>query len=135
MNNKNLSYYEFKLRDKLNSAEFINALNEITNLNLTKCNTMFLSKYKSGHFLAPHSDKGNGTLAFVLYLTKNWKPHYGGNLHFMNDERTEITSSHTPSFNNMVIFEVPKDIGISHYIGHVAPNVKHIRYAITGWFI
>ena len=39
---------------------------------------MFLSRYKSGHFLAPHSDINNGKLAFVFNLTKNWKPQYGG---------------------------------------------------------
>ena len=134
-NTRGLSYFEFKIREKLNSVEFISVLNEITGLGLTKLNTMFLSKYKSGHFLAPHSDRGNGTLAFVLYLTKGWKPQYGGNLHFMNEARTEITESFTPCFNSMVLFEVPVEKGIPHYIGHVAPHVKQNRYAITGWFI
>ena len=135
MNNvKNMSFYEFALRKTLNSQEFIDFLNNITNLNLTKLNTLFLSKYKSGNFLSPHSDKGNGKLAFVINITKNWKPQYGGNLHFMNDLRNEITETYVPEFNSFIIFNVPENVGIPHFISHVAPNVKLSRFAITGWF-
>jgi hypothetical protein len=134
MNSKNMSYLEFLLRQTMNSPEFLNFLNEITGLKLTSLNTLFLSKYKSGSFLSPHSDKGNGKLAFVLNITPQWKPQYGGILHFMNDERTEIIKSFVPEFNSFVIFNVPELHGIPHFVSHVAPNVRFNRYAITGWF-
>jgi Rps23 Pro-64 3,4-dihydroxylase Tpa1-like proline 4-hydroxylase len=134
MNNINMSYIEFTLRKYLNSIEFINKLNEITNLGLTHLTTMFLSKYSSGSFLSPHSDKGNGRLAFVINLTKFWKPQYGGNLHFLNDDRTEIIDTFVPEFNNLIFFHVPEENGIPHYVSHVGSNVKLSRYAITGWF-
>lgn len=134
MNSKNMSYYEFLLRQTMNSPEFINFLNEITGLELVGLNTLFLSKYKSGNFLSPHSDKGNGKLAFVINITPLWKPQYGGILHFMNEERTEIIQSFVPEFNSFVIFTVPDEVGIPHFVSHVAPNVKFSRYAITGWF-
>lgn len=136
MNNnpKNMSYIEFLVRKTFSSQEFIERLNKITNLNLTQLTTLFLSKYKAGSFLSPHSDKGNGRLAFVLNLTKNWKPQYGGILHFMNDARTEITDSFVPQFNQFVIFYVPEQKGISHFVSSVVQNVKYSRYSITGWF-
>ena len=129
-----ISFFEFTLRNIFNSKDFINKLNEITGLELTKLNTLFLSKYKSGSFLSPHSDKGNGKLAFVLHMSKYWKPQYGGVLHFMNHDRTEIINSFVPLFNSFMIFEVPNEIGIPHFVSHVSPNVKLNRYAITGWF-
>lgn len=134
MNSKNMTYFEFVLRQTMNSPEFINFLNEITGLQLVGLNTLFLSKYKNGSFLSPHSDKGNGKLAFVLNITPQWKPQYGGILHFMNDERTEIINSFVPEFNSFVIFNVPEPHGIPHFVSHVAPNVRFNRYAITGWF-
>ena len=134
MNNDKMFYFEFVLRKFLNSEKFMNILNEITGLGLTRLNTLFMSKYKAGNFLSTHSDKGNGRLAFVINLTKNWKPHYGGNLHFLNDERTDIIDTFVPGFNNLTIFYVPEVNGIPHYVGHVAPNVKYSRYAISGWF-
>jgi len=133
MNNVKMSYLEFTIRKTLNSKEFIELLNQITGLNLTKLTTLFMSKYISGNFLSPHSDRGNGRLAFVINLTKYWKPQYGGNLHFLNEERTEIKHTFTPSFNNFIIFEVPEK-GIPHYVSHIAPLVKYPRISITGWF-
>jgi Rps23 Pro-64 3,4-dihydroxylase Tpa1-like proline 4-hydroxylase len=134
MNGTNMSYFEFSLRKTLNSSNFLNMLNQITGLELTQLTTLFMSKYKSGNYLAPHCDKGNGRLAFVINLTKFWKPQYGGNLHFMNNERTEIIDTFVPGFNNLVIFYVPPGEGIPHYVSHVVSNVKHSRFAISGWF-
>jgi Rps23 Pro-64 3,4-dihydroxylase Tpa1-like proline 4-hydroxylase len=133
-NTKTMSFLEYKLRKYLNSNEFINKLNEMTNLNLSSLNTLFLSKYISGNFLSPHSDKGNGKLAFTIQLTKNWKPQYGGILHFTNEERNEIIESYVPGFNNLMIFYVPENKGIPHFVSHVSPNVKYPRFAVSGWF-
>ena len=134
MNNQKCSYFEFLIRRELSSPIFIDFLNKITGLNLTTLKTLFLSKYKAGNFLSPHSDHGNGRLAFVINLTKFWKPQYGGNLHFLNDERTEIIDTYVPGFNNLMLFEVPENSGIPHYVSHIVPNVKYNRFAITGWF-
>jgi Rps23 Pro-64 3,4-dihydroxylase Tpa1-like proline 4-hydroxylase len=134
MNSQSMSLFEFKLRKILNSDIFLNFLNKITHLELTQLTTMFMSKYNSGNFLSTHSDKGNGKLAFVINLTKFWKPQYGGNLHFLNDSRTEIIDTFVPAFNNLVLFHVPEQNGIPHYVGHVSPNVKYSRYAISGWY-
>ncbi len=133
-----ISQYESMLRLILNSDEFKKMLSEITGLEIMQLNTMFLSKYKSGHFLSPHSDKGNGKIAFVMNLTKGWQPQYGGNLHFLSEDRTKIVETWTPAFNNMVVFFVPPDkeefFGLPHFVGHVAPGLKISRYAITGWY-
>lgn len=133
MNNKNPSFLEYNLRKYIGSKNFINYLNDITELKLTKLNTLFLSKYKGGNFLSPHSDRGNGKLAFVLNLTKDWKAEYGGILHFMNQEKTKIVDSYVPFFNDLLLFEVPEN-GIPHFVSHVVPYIKNERYSITGWF-
>jgi Rps23 Pro-64 3,4-dihydroxylase Tpa1-like proline 4-hydroxylase len=134
MNANKMSLIELTIRNIFNSKDFLNKLSEITGLELTKLTTLFMSKYKNGSFLSPHSDKGNGRIAFVLNLSKFWKPQYGGVLHFMNDNRTDIIDSYVPLFNSLMIFEVPKESGIPHFVSHVSPNVKFNRYAITGWF-
>ena len=129
-----MSFFEYSLRQTLSSKSFIDLLNEITGLQLTKLNTLFASKYSTGNFLSPHSDKGNGKIAFVINMTKYWKPQYGGNLHFLSDDRRDIIETWVPDFNNFVIFDVPEDTGIPHFVSHVSPAVKYHRYALTGWF-
>ena len=135
MNNSKPNFLEFCIRKQLNSEKFINMINKITNKNVTQLSTLFLSKYKSNHFLSPHSDKGNGKVAFVLNLSKFWKPQYGGILNFLDESRENIIKSFVPNFNNLILFEVPEEKDKPHFVSHVAPNIKHNRYAITGWYI
>ena len=134
MNNNKPSYLEFLIRKQLNSPKMITLIKEITNIEISSLSTLFLSKYKSGHFLNPHSDKGNGKIAFVLNLTKFWKPQYGGVLHFLDEERKNIIDFYVPDFNNLILFEVPEDNDRPHFVSHITPNIKHTRYAITGWY-
>jgi Rps23 Pro-64 3,4-dihydroxylase Tpa1-like proline 4-hydroxylase len=134
MNNNKPDYLEYLVRKQLNSPEFITIIKKITNLEISSLSTLFLSKYKPGHFLSPHSDKGNGKLAFVLNLSKFWKPQYGGILHFLDEDRQNIIDSYVPDFNNLILFEVPEDHDRPHFVSHIVPNIKHSRYAITGWY-
>ena len=113
--------------------DIINLIKKITSENITKSHDIFMSKYRYGDFLSPHCDKNNGRIAFVLNMTKNWKPHYGGILHIMNQERSEIIKSVIPNFNSLVLFYIPDVTGIPHFVSHVSVQGKY-RYAITGWF-
>jgi len=124
---------EKTIRNLLMSPYFMDLIYKITNIKVTQLNQVFLSKYKSGNFLAPHSDINNGKIAFVFNFSVNWKPQYGGILHFLSEDRTNIIDSFVPMFNSMMIFEIPKD-GIPHFVSHVVPNVKRSRYALTGWY-
>jgi len=125
---------EYELRNYMSSQIFIDFLNKVTQLNLTKLNTLFVSKYTSNCFLSTHNDAGNGRIAFVLHLTKDWKPQYGGHLHFLDTSRTKIIETFAPTFNSLMIFEVPEESGIPHFVGHVSPNVNIHRISITGWY-
>jgi Rps23 Pro-64 3,4-dihydroxylase Tpa1-like proline 4-hydroxylase len=118
-------------RDIFSNSFFLNLINNITNLNISTNNQLFLSKYKYGHFLSPHSDINNGKIAYVLGMTKNWKPQYGGVLHFMDEKRENIIDSYVPKFNTLILFKVPEN-GIPHFVSHVNIQNKN-RYTITGW--
>jgi FkbM family methyltransferase len=95
--------------------------------------TSFASWYSSLDFLSPHSDKGNGDVAFVWNLTKNWKPQYGGMLHILKDDWVELETVCLPRFNELTLFDVEGD-GLPHFVGHVAPLVEEKRLAFSGWF-
>ena len=119
------------LRTIFLSQHFMNFISEITGLNITKNNQLFLSKYRVGHYLSPHSDINNGRIAYVLGMTQNWKPQYGGILHFLDEKRENIIDSYVPKFNSIILFRVPEG-GIPHFVSHVSIDNKN-RYSITGW--
>ncbi len=111
----------------------IQQINEITNMNITKAHDVFISKYSYGNFLSVHSDKNNGRVAFILNLSKGWKPEYGGLLHILDNNRENVIRTIVPHFNTLTLFYIPPEIGIPHFVSHV--NIKNKnRFAVTGWF-
>jgi Rps23 Pro-64 3,4-dihydroxylase Tpa1-like proline 4-hydroxylase len=126
--------YECGFRDALISDEILNFLNGITNQGLTSTDEVFGAVYLPGDFLAPHQDSPNGTLGFTLQLSKNWKPQFGGNLHFMDGPNGDIERVVVPTFNTLTIFDLPKGIGKWHYVSTVSPGVEELRLTYAGWF-
>ena len=131
--NDQMMMYQTYLIDKFRSNGFIAWLNRATGGRFTRVTNIFFSKYKSGCFLSPHCDKNNGRIAFVLNLTHNWQPEWGGILHVMNKERTKIIDSFVPTFNSLVLMDLPNKEGLPHYVSHILSNVDRSRFAITGW--
>jgi Rps23 Pro-64 3,4-dihydroxylase Tpa1-like proline 4-hydroxylase len=88
--------------------------------------------YARGHFLTDHDDlvESEGRrLAYVLNLTREWKPDWGGYLNIL-DDRGDVRAGFMPRFNTMNLFLVP----LRHHVSAVAQFAPVGRYAITGWF-
>lgn len=125
---------ECQLRKTIESKDIYSLISEITDLNIIGANELFAACYVQGDFLSPHQDSPNGIIGFVLQLTKDWKPAYGGLLHFLNDEGTVVENVEVPKFNSLTMFLLPEDKGKLHYVSHVNPGVDEIRLSFTGWF-
>ncbi len=89
--------------------------------------------YAPGHFLLAHDDHvgtEDRRLAYVLNLTRSWRPDWGGLLQF-SDEQGDVTDTFFPHFNSLSLFRVPQ----THFVSYVAPFAGSERKAITGWLI
>jgi hypothetical protein len=89
------------------------------------------TRYRSGDFLTPHNDELDGMhrrFAYVLNLTSDWLPRWGGLLHFV-DSSAGIEETITPRFNALSLFA----IGQSHYVSQVATYAPVPRISVTGW--
>jgi len=126
---------ECNFRSWLLSDEMLTFMERVSGDRYTRTFTTFASRYSEGCFLSPHTDQSNGDIGFVLQLTKDWKPQWGGNLHFMDDSGFVIEKSEVPTFNSLTLFRLPDQVGKWHYVSHVNPGVKHHRIAYTGWFL
>lgn len=126
---------ECNFRSWLLSDEMLSFMEKVSGDRYTRTFTTFTSRYSEGCFLSPHTDESNGDIGFVLQLTKNWKPQWGGNLHFMDDNGFIIEKSEVPTFNSLTLFRLPDQKGKWHYVSHVNPGVKQHRIAYTGWFL
>jgi Rps23 Pro-64 3,4-dihydroxylase Tpa1-like proline 4-hydroxylase len=89
--------------------------------------------YTRGNFLVAHDDHVDAEdrrLAYVINLTRKWRPDWGGLLHFA-DADGSVTDSYFPHFNSLSLFKVPQ----SHFVSYVPPFANAERTAITGWLI
>ena len=138
---KNIFSYRFSrtnwiqplLYELWNSKIFTSSIEFITgqeDLKWVKDST-FTSKYEAGDFLYTHTDKGNGRIAFVYQLTKDWLPGYGGLFMRMNDW-VNVDTTILPSFNQLTIFDVTGE-GTPHIVTNLIPNLKNSRMAYSGW--
>ena len=92
------------------TPKIIKQINDITNMNITKAHDIFISKYSYGNFLSVHSDRNNGRVAFILNLSKGWKPEYGGLLHILDNKRENVIRTIVSHFNTLTLFYIPPDI-------------------------
>lgn len=87
--------------------------------------------YGPGDFLTCHDDAAPGrnrVAAFVLGMTPQWRPEWGGLLLFHSDDDASVTG-HVPRFNTLDLFTVPQ----RHSVSYVSPSAPGRRLALTGW--
>ena len=117
--------------DFLCSAEMVGFMRTLTGVKDIGFADGHASRYEPGHFLTAHDDTNVGfgrRAAYVLNLTPQWRPDWGGLLLFY-DERGNVVRGFTPAFNTLNIFRVPQP----HNVSWVTPLAGAPRYAVTGW--
>jgi hypothetical protein len=111
-----------------NSSAFLQFLEELTGIRRLLPDPHFhgggLHQILSGGKLAMHADSTileplqlYRRLNVLVYLNKDWKPEYGGNLELWDRECSRCEQSIAPLFNRLVLFETTK----TSFHGHPKP--------------
>lgn len=121
------------ISSKIMSRDFMNPLREFVGDSAIRGLTASLTRYDCGQYLLPHDDT-DGTddrrAAFVLNLSEDWWPDWGGLLQFI-DARRNVAETFTPHHNSLSLFKVPQ----FHAVSQIAAHAPRSRYAISGWLI
>ncbi len=112
---------------------FLSVMRDITGI--PEVNRVYAqaTMYAPGSFLLAHDDHvdvENRRLAYVINLTRQWRPDWGGLLNF-SERDGSVTDSFFPHFNSVSLFAVPQ----THFVSYVPPFAQGQRNAITGWLI
>lgn len=121
-----VSVHEF-----LNSASFLNFIRDLTGDDRATFVDSRATRFRKGHYLTAHDDLEPGKsrlYAYVLNLTPDWRPDWGGMLQFI-DADGHLAEAYAPRMNALNIFAVPQN----HSVGMVTPMAGADRYSITGW--
>lgn len=92
-----------------------------------------LTRYKPGHFLKHHCDEvyhspRTRKVAYVLGLSKDWQPDWGGLLH-IQDNNANVRETLIPQFNALTLFRVPTP----HFVSQVTNYCPATRLSLAGW--
>jgi len=87
------------------------------------------TEYPEGTFYSRHSDRhktgSSRKVSFVLYLNRNWKPEYGGQLRIYHEDQTY--NDVQPTAGTLAIFLSEKE--------HEVMTTLRPRKSITGWML
>ena len=127
---KNFAFY-LKAKSFFASSHWMNFAAMITNLSLQSVTSASVHRMHYEHYLRPHHDRGGSRrIAFILYLTPNWKKEFGGQLCITphNGEPVSIE----PVCNSLILFDVNEHK--EHHVQALTPHVKELaRFTIGGW--
>ena len=118
----------------LKSKVMLSFLKSVTEIDIKRLRAAFSSRYLPNFFLSTHPDRKRGKIGFTYSLSKDWRPEWGGNLHFLTDDYKTVTRTVVPVFNKLTLFDVPWRDGTPHYVSHVVSDVKTKRLSVSGWF-
>jgi Rps23 Pro-64 3,4-dihydroxylase Tpa1-like proline 4-hydroxylase len=122
-----------RILDYLSSEDVLSKIRQVTGCQeITGAETQY-TRFTPGHFLTRHLDviAGSGRrFAFVLGLTKDWHPDWGGLLQFYEKDGTP-RDAWAPQFNVLSIF----DVSHIHSVTYVTPYAAAPRLSLTGWFV
>jgi hypothetical protein len=124
---------ECKFREWIVSEEAGTFFMSVVGRTFSSVHGLFMSRYDSGCFLAPHTDPSHGDIGFVYQLTRDWRPQWGGCLGFMSGPDGPVTSVCLPVFNSLTLFDISGGDGRWHYVSEVVAGLGRSRYAIAGW--
>lgn len=115
----------------LSSPPLVAFVREVTGTTRIDFADAHASRFLPGHFLTAHDDAVSAMgrrAAYVLNLTRAWRPDWGGLLLFYDGEGS-VARGYTPEFNALNLFAVPQP----HSVSWVNPLAAAARYAVTGW--
>jgi hypothetical protein len=111
----------------IQSSEIFGKIAEIFNAELKK-SVFYATRFKQVQFFAPH-EINSGKIGFRYELTKNWKPEWGGNTFFTEEDK--IKEIITPSFNTLTLYDISSYN--SKFVSQVAAGVTDGVYSIEGY--
>lgn len=119
------------VEDFVNDEAFLGFMRTLTNRQDISHSDCYASCYEAGHFLTEHNDihnQQNRIAAWVISMTPDWNPNWGGYLAFFDDSGN-IDAAFKPSYNTLNIFSIPQ----KHAVQLVAPFAGHPRTSLLGW--
>ena len=122
---------------RLGSLAMLDWVSDVSNSQIVRVSAG-ASRYKPGDYTGVHTDvkeypedRTRRRVAYIVHLTRAWKPEWGGDLVWSNPSFHIL-----PTYNSITLF--PVTMGSFHHVSPVsaaAAYPAHQRLAVSGWFM
>lgn len=115
----------------LSDDDVLGAVSDLIGATVTSVSAQ-ATRYRPGQWLTRHRDdpqEETRQLAYVLSVTEQWHPDWGGLLQFFEDDGSP-RDAWAPGFGVLSVF----DVRLVHSVTYVTPWAQAPRLAVTGWF-
>ena len=131
---KNISKHEHlfcEFNEFMTSDSVLDLIAKITNINKEDkyAGHSGFTRYPKNSFLGIHGDGTCGEVVALYQLTKDWNVENGGLLHFVSDDKTQITHVYQNDFNKLILFKYNNHQSALHFVSHVKKDTKSKRLA------
>jgi Rps23 Pro-64 3,4-dihydroxylase Tpa1-like proline 4-hydroxylase len=120
------------LFELMNSDSVLSLIRQISGIAEIYSADGHFTRFTPGHYLTRHSDNVTAEqrrIAYVLSLTPEWHPDWGGLLQFF-EEDGRPRDAWEPRMGSLSLF----DVRHVHSVTYVAPWAESPRLSLTGWF-
>jgi hypothetical protein len=123
-----LTYLQF--RQAFRDRRFTALFEELCGVSLGS-SAFSVHAMRQGDFLHAHTDAvEDRRLAFVLYLSPDWQPRFGGGLHVVEPSGSVLRIE--AEYNSLVLFDVTTRT--EHLVGPIEPEAgETARLSLGGW--
>lgn len=120
-----------EVNEFISSDQFLNFMRKLIGDDEVIRADAIATKFAPGQFLLSHDDthdQHDRRAAYVINLTADWRPDWGGHLLFY-DKGGNVIEGMVPTFNALNIFRTPQE----HAVSYVTPFAGAERCAVSGW--
>ncbi|MGW4057585.1 2OG-Fe(II) oxygenase family protein [Amycolatopsis sp. NPDC004747] len=127
-----------RLLDWLLTPDYREFVRSATGAELTGCRLKVrLCEYGAGTFMTAHTDRPDRVATQILYLSRSWRPDWGGGLDILtapeDDDPAAVAASIRPDFNTSVLFA--RSDRSFHAVRRISPRAPVPRRTVLAQFV
>ena len=114
--------------DYLMREDFLGLLSTLSGRSIGAMEVRYINRFDQGDFLTTHCDPGSN-LGIALNLTSQWNLNFGGLTFILNETRSSVHDTLTPSYGRLFVFDTSQR-KVPHFVSMVTAPPAQNRIAL-----
>lgn len=118
--------------DYLMRKDFTDLLSTLSGRSIGAMEVRYINRFDQGDFLTTHCDPGSN-VGIALNLTPQWNLNFGGLTFILNESRSSVRHTLTPSYGKLFLFDTSQR-NVPHFVSMVTAPPAQNRIALIAHY-